>query len=208
MFFTVADSVTSSDSVGDAGSAVTPVTVRFGPAAGAPNTCSSATWPLPAPVLAVNRSRTSRAVPETGTVTVLPVAGENACPADPASVSHASPDPVRPCTWDGCVRGPRAAAGGSRTTTASSSAAASSVTASVLGYCPPAPSQYVAVSPSVAFPATYVHSVDDAAAGRPAARSVPSTGPSGSAASRVPRTSSSESCPAGQPVFAVIATRT
>src|SRR5690606_16755883 len=122
MFFTTADRVTSSDSVGDAGPAVTPVTTRFGLAAGEPNTCSSATWPLPDPVFAVNRRRTSRAVPLTGTVTMLPVAGEKARAADGASVAQ-SPEPVRPCTANVWVRGPHAAAGGSFTTTSLSSAA-------------------------------------------------------------------------------------
>ena len=72
---------------------------------------------------------------------MLPVAGEKARAADGASVAHASPVPVRPCTSKVWVRGPQAVAGGSFTTTSLSVAADSSVTASVLGYWPPAPSQ-------------------------------------------------------------------
>src|SRR5690606_22877231 len=59
----------------------------------------------------------------------------------------------------------------------------------------------------------YRHSVEDAAAGRPDARFEPvgwpgSPGSPGSVVSAVPRTRSSESWAAGQPVFAVTCTRT
>lgn len=76
-FLTVAASVTASVSTGLAGVAVVPVTVRSGFGAGVPITWNSATWPPPAPELAVIRSWTSAAVAPTGMATVLPEAGSN-----------------------------------------------------------------------------------------------------------------------------------
>ncbi len=65
---------------------------------------------------------------------------------------------------------------------------------------------------SFAFFATNCHSVDDASIGLFRARLAPAGGwgfpGPGSVPPAVPRTSSSQSCPAGQPVFAVICTRT
>ena len=139
MFFTVAVSVTGLDSVASAGP-VTPVTVRSGLGAAAPNTWSSATCPLPAPVFPVKTRRTSVAVPLTGTVTELPVDGLKDRPADGASVVNA-PVPVRPCTSNVCVRLPHAPSGLSLTVTAESWLADASVTVRLLGYWPPAPSQ-------------------------------------------------------------------
>ena len=77
--------------------------------------------------------------------------------------------PERPWTANVCVRAPHAPSGLSRTRTLLSCVGAARETSSVDGYCPPAPSQYVPTCPSTAFAATYVHSVDDAAAGRPCA---------------------------------------
>ncbi|GAB3999471.1 hypothetical protein GCM10029992_28330 [Glycomyces albus] len=75
MFSTVAWTVRSSVSTGEAGLQDMSVTVRSGFGAGVPRTWISATWPFGAPVLAVNASRTSATVASTGMATVLPVAG-------------------------------------------------------------------------------------------------------------------------------------
>jgi hypothetical protein len=73
---TVAETVTSVASLGDAGDQVRPVTTRSGFGAQAPITCISATWPPGAPVLAKNCSCTSATRPATGMVTVFrPAAG-------------------------------------------------------------------------------------------------------------------------------------
>ena len=118
-----------------------------------PNTCSSATWALEDPVFAVNTSRTSVADPVTGIVTVLPDDGLNAYAAD-ALRALQEPLPVRPSTANVCVRLPHAASGLSLTTTPVSVDGAASDTVRFDGYAPGAPSQYVAVEPSTALPAT------------------------------------------------------
>lgn len=69
---TVADTVISSDSTGEPGDAVSPVTSRSGLGAGVPMTWNSATCPAVAPVLEVNFSWTSAARSPTGIVTLLP----------------------------------------------------------------------------------------------------------------------------------------
>jgi hypothetical protein len=93
---TVADSVTGSVSTGADGENVTAGTMRSGLGAAVPSTWNSATCPLGAPVLAVNDSRTSAAVPLTGTVTVLPDAGSKLYVAAPTRVVKAGPLCSRP----------------------------------------------------------------------------------------------------------------
>lgn len=77
--------MTGSLSDGDAGVQVRPLTCRSGFAAGTPTTCSSATCPAGAPVLAVNCSRTSAAVAVTGMVTAFPDDGSKSYCRGPAT---------------------------------------------------------------------------------------------------------------------------
>ncbi len=69
---TVADTVISSDSTGEAGEVVSPVTSRSGLGAGVPITWNSAICPAVAPLLAVNLSWTSATRSPTGIDTLLP----------------------------------------------------------------------------------------------------------------------------------------
>ena len=170
---TAADSVIVSVSTGADGEAVTAVTVRSGFGAGTPMTWSSATWPLEEPEFAVNWSRTSAAVAETGTVTVFALFGLKEYVAEPARLVNPDADCSRPRTWNVWVRAPHAGSGLSFTTTALMAALAPSATVSVLGYAPGAPSQYVATSLSTALAAANTCTIDDAVAGLPTARLVP-----------------------------------
>ena len=130
---TVAESVRTAVSTGAAGLAVTLVMVRSGFGAGMPVTSNVDTWPLPAPVLAVNTTRTSVAEPVTGKVTLLPAANEKAYCADALSVVQ-GPLPTLPSIEKVCVRGPHAPSGGTATLTCCSVDCDARFTARVLGY--------------------------------------------------------------------------
>jgi hypothetical protein len=133
---TVAVRVIGSVSTGDAGAVVRAVTVRSGLAAGTPMTWSSATCPPGAPVLAVNRSRTSVAVAVSAMVAVLPVDGLNAYAAAVLIVVNPVAPCARPSTSMVWLRGPQAASGLSLTTTAETVASVPNCTVRVLGTAP------------------------------------------------------------------------
>src|SRR5690606_6252404 len=170
-----------------------------------PNTWNSATCPPGAPEFAVIRSRTSAARASTGMVTVLPVAGSKVYVAWALIVVNAEPPSWRPSTSMVWVRRAQIGSGSSLSTTEVRSASPPRETVSVSGYA--WPSQYVRTSPSLAFCATYVWVCEEALIGLPRARSMPGSGP-GSSSSGSPWTSSSDSWAAGQPVLAVMWSRT
>src|SRR3954454_7395620 len=101
-------------------------------------------------------------------VTVLPVAGLNVYPADPATVVYEDPL-VEPRTDSVWVRVCHAAAGGSLSTTRPTVAAEPRSTVMDCGNALSALSQYELAFPSTALPGPYRSACPVAVAGRPAA---------------------------------------
>ncbi len=118
----------------------------------------------------MNRSWTSAVVADTGIVTVLPVEGLKLYVADALMLVNVVALCSRPRTSRVCVRGPQTGSGFSLRTIEVITAFAPSLTVSVLGNAPGAPSQYVVTSSSLAFTASKMYTKDDAVIGLPTAR--------------------------------------